>query len=54
MKPAPEYELFSDSAYYDMWCVRNRDDRRFDSPTSFHFDTRTEAEMFKMLIERAK
>ena len=48
------YEIFSDSSYYDMWCVRNTNDRRFDSPMSFHFIERNDAVEFKRLIELAK
>lgn len=48
------YVMFFDEAYFGMWCVRNTDDKRFDSPTSFHFDKREDAERFKELIEKAK
>ena len=37
METKDSYELYCDSAYYDMWCVRNVNDNRFQSPTSFHF-----------------
>jgi hypothetical protein len=47
------YEVFLDSSYYDMWCVRSVDDTRFDSPFSFHFVTYTDALLFKELIEKA-
>lgn len=49
-----EYEVFTDSSYYDMWCVKNKDNRRFDSPMSFHFVKYDDAEEFKRLIELAK
>ena len=49
----PKFELFCDESYYDMWCVRNVDDKRFNSPTSFHFVKKEDAEKFKELIEKA-
>lgn len=49
-----EYELFQDSSYYDMWCVRSIHDTRFNSPKSFHFISKEMAENFKQLIEVAK
>lgn len=52
-KLKPEYELFNDPCYFGMWCVRNKDDRRFDSQMSFHFALKEDAEKFKELIERA-
>lgn len=45
-----EWELFSDRGYFDMVCVRCTDDTDFNSPTSFHFRTRKEAERFLKLI----
>ena len=48
------YEIFRDSSYYDMWCVRNTDDRRFESPMSFHFAKKEDVDEFKRLIELAK
>jgi hypothetical protein len=50
----PKYELFCDVSYYDLWCVRSKDDTRFESPTSFHFILKKDAEEFKRLIEIAK
>lgn len=50
----PKYEMFLDECYFHMWCVRNTDDRRFDSPTSFHFVKKSDAEEFKRLIEIAR
>lgn len=49
-----KYEIFRDSSYYDMWCVRSKDDRRFNSPMSFHFAMKKDADEFKRLIEMAK
>ncbi len=48
------FEIFNDSGYYQMWCVRNANDKRFSSPFSFHFDKKEDAEEFKRLIELAK
>ena len=47
-------EIFRDTAYYDMWCVRDKTDKRFDSPTSFHFALKKDAEEFKRLLIIAK
>ena len=54
METKDGYELYCDSAYYDMWCVRNINDKRFQSPTSFHFIHKADAEEFKRLIEIAQ
>ncbi len=48
------YEMFRDDSYYDMWCVRNKDDRRFNSPMSFHFEKHADASEFLRLINMAK
>ena len=48
-----DYVMFLDSAYYDMWCMRNKNDKRFNSPTSFHFAKREDAEKFLELITMA-
>jgi hypothetical protein len=50
----PEYEIFCDESYYGLWCVRSKDDRRFESPMSFHFMVKEDAETFKRLLEMAK
>lgn len=52
--PIEKYEMFLDMSYYDMWCVRCLSDRRFDSPLSFHFMKKEDAEEFKRLIELAQ
>ena len=49
-----DYELFCDSSYYDMFCVRNKNDRRFSSPMSFHFTKYEDAKAFFELIQKAK
>jgi hypothetical protein len=49
-----DFEIFNDSGYYGMWCVRNANDKRFCSPWSFHFDKQEDAERFKELIEISK
>ena len=48
-----EYELFYDEGYYGFWCVRNVNDKRFNSPMSFHFSKKEDAETFKKLIQIA-
>lgn len=49
-----DYEMFHDKCYYWLWCVRNKNDRRFHSPMSFHFDKKEDAEKFLELISKAK
>lgn len=49
-----DWELFLDHCYFDMWCVRNVNDKRFDSPTSFHFTKQSDAKEFKRLMEIAE
>ena len=51
MAKKAKYEIFCDIGYYHMWCVRSIDDRRFNSPMSFHFHNQSDAEEFKRLIE---
>ena len=48
-----EYEIFYDDGYYGFWCVSNVYDKRFDSPMSFHFSNKHDAEKFKELIQIA-
>lgn len=48
------YELFNDESYYNLFCVRNINDKRFESSTSFHFEKYEDAVEFKRLIEIAK
>lgn len=48
-----EWEVFSDGAYYDLWCVRPVGDCSFGSPRSFHFQTKVDAEKFKSAVEKA-
>jgi len=46
-----ECEVFYDIGYYDMVCVRNKSDRNFNSPLSFHFNTREQADSFAELLK---
>lgn len=48
------YEIFVDTSYYDMWCVRDVSDKDFNSKTSWHFSTKEEAEQYCKLINEAK
>jgi hypothetical protein len=48
-----KWEVFLDESYYDMWCVRPVGDRDFESPQSFHFALKEDAEKFKALAEKA-
>ena len=43
-------EMFIDSAYYDMWCVKPVDMKDFNS--TLHYDTEKEAGYAKQSIER--
>lgn len=44
------WEMFADVSYYDMICVRWKDDKSFNSPTSFHFESVEDANKFVNLI----
>jgi hypothetical protein len=43
-----ELEIFLDSAYYDMYCLRWIGDKQFES--TIHFKTKEEAEHARFLI----
>lgn len=47
------WEMFIDIVYYDMWCVRWKHDKNFDSHTSFHFDEYDDAIKFLKLLEKS-
>ena len=53
-EPKFDYEIYQDSNYYDLWCVRNTNDKRFDSLTSFHFEKEEDALEFLRLLEIAR
>lgn len=44
------WEWFVDEGYYHMTCVRLKNCRKFNSDTSFHFDTTELAGMFVKLL----
>ena len=48
-----EYEIFNDSSYYGMWCVRDTEDKDFDSRTSWHFVDKKDAEQLLDLLNKA-
>ena len=48
-----QWEVFIDHSYFDCICVRLASDRDFNSNTSFHFDTDTQAQQFIELLKRA-
>ena len=48
-----EWELFMDVSNYDMWAVRPKKDKDFNSPRLFHFVEKNDAEKFKELIEKS-
>ena len=54
MESNPQWEIFCDDGYYHMWCVRNIGDRSFNSPMSFHFIDKEDAEKFLELASIAK
>lgn len=45
-KRGRDWECFYDMSYYDLICVRDVNDRSFDSLSSFHFVKLSEAESF--------
>jgi len=49
-----QWEMFNDDSYYHLWCVRNIGDRSFNSPLSFHFVLKEDAEKFLELVSIAK
>ena len=44
------WETFFDSSYFDMWVVRKKDDKNFNSPLIFHLLKRREAETLCNLL----
>lgn len=49
-----DWEMFCDECYYHLYCVRNTNDKRFNSPMSFHFLKKEDAETFLKLIRIAQ
>ena len=45
-----EWELFMDVSNFDMWTVRPKNDKDFNSHHSFRFVNKEDAERFKELI----
>ena len=52
-KRGREWEMFIDRSYFDYFCVRLVSDRDFNSDTSFHFNTDTQAQQFIELLKQA-
>lgn len=48
------YELFKDPNYYDLYCVRDKEDITFNSRTSWHFQSKDDAEQFLNLLTKVK
>lgn len=48
------YELFIDDSYYGMWCVRDTDDKDFNSRTSWHFANKDDACNLLTLLNKAE
>ncbi len=48
-----EWQLFMDVSNFDMWTVRPKKDKDFNSPRSFGFVNKEDAEKFKELIEKS-
>jgi len=47
-----KYELFLDTSYYDTWCVREKEDRNFNSLVSYHFADKEDASLFLSLLDK--
>lgn len=47
------WEIFLDHSYYHLWCVRNKQDKDFNSLQSFHFSNKEDAEKFLELVRKA-
>ena len=52
-KRGREWEMFTDRSYFDCIYVRLVSDRDFNSDTSFHFNTDTQAQQFVELLKQA-
>jgi hypothetical protein len=48
-----EWEIFQDLSYYDMWAVRDKSDKSFNSPRLFHFNNEQDARQFLSLVKKA-
>lgn len=48
-----KWEIFLDKSFYDMWAVRPKGDKDFNSPRLFHFIHKEEAEKLKELLEKS-
>lgn len=48
-----KFEIFNDISFYGYYCVRPIDDKDFNSPLSFHFPDKADAQKFLELIEKA-
>lgn len=49
---AEEWECFCDESYYDMWAVRPKGDRSFQSQQLFHLPSKEEAEALRDILSR--
>jgi len=47
------WEMFMDPSFYEMWAVRPKNDKNFDSPRLFHFTHEEDAKMFLELIDKS-
>lgn len=47
------WEMFYDESYYGLWCVRPDGDKNFNSPRSFHFFNKKDAEDFLNAVVKA-
>ncbi len=48
------WEVFCDESYYQLICVRLKDDTTFNSATSFHFDSTIDANIFIDLLKKSR
>lgn len=49
----PDWEMYLDLSYFDMWAVRPVGDKDFNSPRLFHFSRREEADSFLALVQKS-
>ena len=52
-KRSRKWEMFYDHSYYGLYCVRLKEDKQFNSQTSFHFESRNMAIDFLELLSHS-
>lgn len=48
-----KWEIFCDTSYYDLWCMRPVGDKDFNSPLSFHFAKKEDAEALLEIVNKS-